>query len=260
MATTDDLTLLAYVDGELDAATASAVEEELRDDPGAARKVRRLRESAALIRGAVNEPVHGPVPRDLVDVLTGPDRAWVPWSARRRGLIAAGIAAVLAAGLGGAYVSGLLAHRGDPPLAANDEMVDEIVSYHAFYAEHPPDAATAQADRGAMETWLSRHLGQPVRIPDLGGQGLEFRTARLFVYEDRPIAQIVYRSASGAPVALCIVAARGNASRPFEAMRRGGFNLVVWERSGSLYIVIGNESESRLRGLGSEISRKLGPV
>lgn len=253
MTSVDDLTLLAYVDGELDAATARAVEEEVRGDPQAARRVRRLRESSAVIRAAVNEPIHGPVPHGLIGALSEP----VSDRPRRRRLLAAGAAALAAAGFGGAYFAGTLAVRTEPPLTADEELVEEIVSYHSFYAEHPPPATAQRPDPKVMEAWLGRHLQQPVHIPDLSGKGLHFQTARLFVYEDRPIAQIVYESPGSPPVALCIVAARGDGSRPFESMHRRGFNLITWERSGSVYLVVGAAPESRLRSLSTEISTRL---
>lgn len=66
----DESTLIAYVDGELDAATAREVETMLSDDAQAQQLVKRLREIAALSRIAFNDTLHDRVPQKLQDALT----------------------------------------------------------------------------------------------------------------------------------------------------------------------------------------------
>lgn len=61
----DDSTLIAYVDGELDAQTAREVEAKLADNPEAQAFVDRLREIAALSHVAFNDTLHEPVPQHL---------------------------------------------------------------------------------------------------------------------------------------------------------------------------------------------------
>lgn len=257
MTNIDDITLLAYVDGELDAAMARTVEQSLQDDPRMTREVRRLRESATLIRAAVNEPVHGPVPRSLVRTL---DSA-IPKSApepRRQWLFATGIAAMIALGTGAGFLVGTLAPRVESNLAADEELMDDIVAYYAFYASVPPAVASERPDHPlAMEKWLSSQMQQAVRIPDLGPKGYRFETARLLVYEDRPIAQIVYESTDSSLVALCVVAAEKAEMRSFELIRRRGFTLITWQRAKTLYVVIGAVPDVRLREFSAAISAAL---
>jgi len=66
----DESTLIAYVDGELDAQTAREVEAKLSGDPTARKLVERLREIAALSRVAFNDTLHEPVPRHLRDAIS----------------------------------------------------------------------------------------------------------------------------------------------------------------------------------------------
>lgn len=256
MTNIDDTTLLAYVDGELDAETARAVEQSLRDDPRMAREVRRLRESATLIRAAVNEPVHGPAPRSLIRALDGAIPKPVP-ELRRRWLVAAGIAAMIAVGFGAGFLTGTLTPRMESNLAADEELMDDIVAYYAFYASVPPSVASERPEPSAMEKWLSSQMQQAVRIPDLGPSGYRFEAARLLVYEDQPIAQIVYESPDSSLVALCVVAVEKAETRSFELMRRRGFTLITWQRAGSLYVVIGAVPEVRLREFSAAISAAL---
>ena len=65
----DESTLIAYVDGELDATTVREVEAKLNDDPQAQRFVKHLREIAALSRVAFNDTLHDPVPQKLHDAV-----------------------------------------------------------------------------------------------------------------------------------------------------------------------------------------------
>ncbi|MEJ0069967.1 MAG: zf-HC2 domain-containing protein [Pseudomonadota bacterium] len=69
MAEPDENTLVAYVDGELDAATAREVEHALESSPAARNTVAKLRASAALVRAAFADAVHEPPPPGLVELL-----------------------------------------------------------------------------------------------------------------------------------------------------------------------------------------------
>ncbi|MGE3967712.1 MAG: hypothetical protein AB7F08_05705 [Dongiaceae bacterium] len=67
----DDAMLVAYVDGELDAATARRLENAIAEDAAAQASIRLLRESASAARGAFVEILETPVPAALVDRLRG---------------------------------------------------------------------------------------------------------------------------------------------------------------------------------------------
>ncbi len=57
----DDITLMAYVDGELDPVTCAEVEALLARDEDLRRKIRGLRESTALVRSAFNHILYSPM-------------------------------------------------------------------------------------------------------------------------------------------------------------------------------------------------------
>ncbi|PHS78599.1 MAG: hypothetical protein COB59_06330 [Rhodospirillaceae bacterium] len=69
MITLDESTLIAYVDGELDAATARMVENKLFSDTNATKYVEHLREIAALSRIVFNDTLHETVPQALKDTI-----------------------------------------------------------------------------------------------------------------------------------------------------------------------------------------------
>lgn len=65
----DANTLVAYVDGELDAESATVVETLLAEDADASRTVRALHEGALLVRAAHNHVMYETVPDRLVDTV-----------------------------------------------------------------------------------------------------------------------------------------------------------------------------------------------
>ena len=68
--TIDEATLIAYVDGELDSATAREVEESLSTDEAAKRFVERQREISSLARVAFNDTMHEEVPEHLKSAIS----------------------------------------------------------------------------------------------------------------------------------------------------------------------------------------------
>ena len=107
--------LVRYLDGELDAEEARAVERALAADPSLRNTLRSLSEGTALLRAAFNEPVHGAVPQALAERVSASlakARGGTPsWASRRlaprRGYIPVAVAAsvaVIALGLGGGYL------------------------------------------------------------------------------------------------------------------------------------------------------------
>jgi surface antigen len=108
--------LVRYLDGELDAEEARAVERALAVDASLRNTLRSLSEGTALLRAAFNEPVHGAVPQALAERVSaslakargGGAPSWTSRRlAPRRWYIPAVVAAsiaVIALGLGGGYL------------------------------------------------------------------------------------------------------------------------------------------------------------
>ena len=103
-------TLVAYADGQLGASEVQRVETVLARDAEARETVRQLRESAALLRAAFNEPINEPVPARVLEAInsTVAEQAVVTRGPRRGSLhrwspaLAASVATLLL-GLGGSY-------------------------------------------------------------------------------------------------------------------------------------------------------------
>lgn len=159
----EDERLVAYVDGELDAAAARAVEAAVAADPKLAKTVAALRSEVALIRAAYQEPLRAEVPERLVAAVDAafagrapartPGRVWLRHPAF--GAIAASIVAVVV-GLAGANY---FAERG---------LEREIARLEVLRL------ADQEMIEAAIEVALETHVsGQPARWhnPDSGSKG-----------------------------------------------------------------------------------------
>lgn len=153
MTTYDDATLLAYLDGELAAAEAEALEADLARDARLAERLQAFAGSGALLHAALAPATHGnlpPLPQpDFTERPVTSWRRFAPYAA-----MAASVALLIGAGVG--FGTGeFLARR-------NFELASE---------QRARDSALAEATlRRALETQVS---GTPVRWenPDSGTSG-----------------------------------------------------------------------------------------
>ncbi|HMH87795.1 MAG TPA: hypothetical protein VK523_04085 [Steroidobacteraceae bacterium] len=70
-----DETLMAYADGEVDAATRAIIEAAMRDDPEIRRRVEEHRALRETLQGAFSAVLDEPVPQRLIDAARGHDAA-----------------------------------------------------------------------------------------------------------------------------------------------------------------------------------------
>jgi len=249
----DDTTLVAYVDGELDAATAREVERALETSPAARNTVAQLRTSAALVRAAFADALHEPPPAGLVARLRAtPQRRW---SARQWLPIAASIALVV--GLG----AGALAMRAVQRTAAVDRtterLVADVADYHRVYAREQRHLVEVGANETPhLEDWLGKRLNGPLQIPDLQKLGLTFRGGRLLTFEGRPMAELIYTPADGPAVGLCITFASSGMSGA-ATEQRGDLTIRHWVDDGYVYSVVGWADDRRIQTIAEAVRAQL---
>ena len=146
-----DETLMAYVDGELDAATRAEIEAALASDAGLAQRIARQRQSRARLQAAFDPVLHEPLPPRLLESaqrFPGAGRAdkvvplrrapaprwsWPQWGAMAASLLLGALAAAL-----------LLAPTGGPIITRHGEMLAGGTLARALTAQlasrQPPDA------------------------------------------------------------------------------------------------------------------------
>jgi len=282
--------LIAYLDGEVDAAERREIETWLDTDPAARDKLAAFAESAALVRLAFDEIMHEPVPDRLIAAARGERVAAEP-SAKivplRRGQGTAGAPASrswwfglpLAASLFGLLLGGAVAYLslskllpgglgGKQPaveMAAADNLwLDNAAGYFKLLASAGDGAlidVPATGDPREALQKISQSLPQEVRLPDLKPWGLSFRGARLVVAEGRPAAQLVYTTDNKAigPLTLIIGSSKqGDISPTFD--RRQDVNLLYWRHQGRAYALAGQADIGYLWGIANDVAWQLDAV
>jgi anti-sigma factor RsiW len=287
-----DEALIAYLDGELDAAERQQVEAWLAADPAARDRAAELARSADLVRGAyagiVNEPVperllaaargvteaaRMPAQRAEIHVLQRPARAVAAHSARRWqvGLAAAAGLFGLLFGSAGTYLSSSLLSPAKPDAerqlaaaAASKVWLDNAAGYYKLLANAGDnmliDVPASNDPREALQK-ISQSLPQQVRLPDLKPWGLTFRGARLVVVEGRPAAQLVYSTENKAigPLSLIIGATKQpDTARTFD--RRQDVNLLYWRHQGRAYALVGQTDIGYLWGIANDVAWQLDAI
>lgn len=265
----DDATLHAYVDGELDAERAAAVADWLLHHPREARQVLDWREQRDGLQALREEWLDEPVPDHLVASLqasrTG--RSFWPqaWAA----------AMLLAVGLGAGWSGHAWWHgrHGYPERVATTDTVpafvrDAAIAHVVYQPEkrHPVEVAADQQDH--LVQWLSRRLGQPLKLPDLSDQGLRLVGGRLlpagqpangtlaraqFMYEDdagKRLTLYVSTGASSPDVAV--------AFKLTKQIENGQETRSLYWIEGPLgYAINGPFDDARLRELAHKVHERL---
>jgi anti-sigma factor RsiW len=243
--TTDlDSLLVAYVDGELDAAGITEVERILAESPDARRQVAVYQETAALLRAACAESVYAEHWPTRVQPARSRSTRW------RVPLAVAASVLLLAVGYGAGVLTA--------PYADADGFIDDVAEYHQVYSHettHLAEVPAAQTEE--ISRWLGERLQRPVVPPDLAMVGLRFAGARLWISDGKPVADLLYTRADGLPVAFCLVHAADDAKRgAITQTMRGDQRVAFWQSGGYTFAVVGELSETKAREI-AEAARRL---
>ena len=203
-------TLMAYADGQLDAARSAEVERYLEYEarlalngdvpPHGARssvsaEIAALQAQNLALREALAPMLDEPVPARLLQPLAPPARPWVR-------------AAAVALWIGVGAAAGSLATRealqqNGPVVTAQNEsegMQHFVHQAELAYAVYTPDARRPVEVREGSDltTWLSRRLQRPIVAPDTLPGGLVLMGGRLLPgMPGKPAAQLMYQDAQG---------------------------------------------------------------
>lgn len=285
----DDVMLMAYVDGEIDTATAREIERSLAADPALAARTRALRESATLARSAFAGALHEPVPEHLTAVFNRAAAAALQSTAVRAaaqpavaenanvvplrrtprstrqvvGWAVAASVAIAAVGLGGLYTTGRLTPPAGLQFASGDRWLDHVAGFYDVYSstlsrEERQLVDFNAADIPELEKWFGARLQRKLVVPDLSSKGWTIQGGRLLVIEGRPAAQFIYNN-GGELIGLVIAFTESRDASAAVAQRKD-VNIVHWRKAGYAYAFVGHLDPANLRELADQAWRDLDTI
>jgi len=233
--------LHAYVDGELPTDRKAAVDAWLAEHPEQAALIAAWRAQAESIRAHFGAAVGEPVPPRLkLDQILKQDKAnGRSWMAV---VAAAAIVAFIVGGTAGWMARG--ASAAAP--SSFDVYASEALDAHKLYVvevRHPVEVPGDE--RAHMTQWLSKRLGEDLRIPDLQSIGLKLVGGRLLPGPTGAAAFYMYESASGERFTMYCA----KTDEPGTALRFTGgdqFAAFYWVDDKIAYVISGPADRERL--------------
>lgn len=250
----DDTELHAWLDGELDAEDARAVEAWLAEHPDDARRVAAWRAQKDALAGLEAGILDEPPPERLTRALRaapsaardGRRAAWLPVAAALA-LFAAGGAA---GGAGGWWLHGTIQTGA---AATPDAMfVDHAAGAHVVFTRERRHAVEASADKEErhLVTWLSRRLGRRLNPPPLDSAGFRLIGGRLVADDGGPAAQFMYEDAAKRRLTIYVRKARDEKNIAFRIAEAHGVSAFYWVENPYAYALIGKIGRQELLKLG----------
>ena len=249
-----DPLLVADVDGELDPEAALKVEP-LMADPHALQRVEMFRETAALLRDACGERFFARKGGQRFfagkEAVPGPPHRRVSRQRQKNSwTIATSLAAVIV-GFGAGVTWG-----GRTP-SERAELIDEVASYHQLYSRetrHLVEVAADQVDD--LTAWLGQRLDRKLELPDLATAGLRFAGGRMFVVNDRPVAELMYTRDHGLPIGICVTQIAADTA-PVSVEERGRERVASWITGGYAYVVVGEIDDPTAQGIARRVAAQM---
>jgi anti-sigma factor RsiW len=216
----------AYLDGELDVASALDVKVQIDASPRLAAELA----NANALRDALRRqfPLE-PVPARLkqrIDTAIGVRRL----PARPTWLALAACVLIAVAVSGGSTWLAL-----QPQSSASDRIVDEVVDGHmrALLSQRVTDVVSS--DRHVVKPWLSSRLPQAPRVVDLAKDGFPLSGARIEVVARNQAPVLVYMRRLHV-ISLVALPAAGATTEPAARRTESGFNVARWRDGDTVYV------------------------
>ncbi len=239
----DDLLLVnAYLDGELDAAAALAIEQRMADEPALKNECDRLLTLRRLFNEKLSKDTASEALRDRIVGLTGSGekdghltiRRSTSW---RQMAAAALVGACLASG------TTFLITR----FAAPNNTLTAIVAGHqrALLAATPFDVASS--DRHTVKPWFDAKLAISPQIPDLAAAGFPLAGGRVDIVGAQAVPTLVYRHG---PHLISLVAMPTSGSHDEDASPQrqtgNGYTVLTWRGQDFTYAAVSDVAEETL--------------
>ncbi|MES3013784.1 MAG: anti-sigma factor [Pseudomonadota bacterium] len=277
----DDLTLHAWLDGELSPERSKEIDAWLQANPEHAARVRLWAADRELLRTQLAGVLDEPIPGALEQVLWRKVAARGAWFAAAANAGWQRWAAVLAVfALGGMLGAGLMWRAQVQAVsladAAEPAWVTRAAVAHAVYVPEVRHPVEVKAQEEHLSRWLTRRLKLPVKLFDLRAQGFELVGGRLLPDAAGPSAQLMYQqigapgasAASGAepakPVRVTVYLRQPDRDTPaaFRYEQQGALGMFYWVEGATAqggpcgYALVGELPRERLLAMAEAIYKQ----
>ncbi len=263
----NDERLIAYLDGEFDAAERAEIAAALDASAALRDRAADLTATGALLRAAFDPVLHEPLPERLIAAARGDGKVASLAAARSakiekqnwrrifadhrwQSAVAASVVA-LVVGSGAGYLAGNHDVITGPtgPTATASNLVDNVAVYYNLIN------GVAHNDVKPSDT-------QPdIRVPNLKPWGLDYQGARYLAIEGQQATQLFYTTDNQQLGPLTIVVAA--TSKPDVAPdtdKRGDVNVLHWRHGGHAYAIVGKANFGYLWNLEKDIAFQLDAI
>jgi len=245
-----DEQLVAYLDNELDGEQRSQLESAIAEDPLLSLRVQWLRRSSLPFPAAYDElALQAPLDRLQARLDAAPSPARPGLS--RRGLIAAGAAALVLSGVAADRV--FLGWQ----LRQAHNWRARVGDYMALYVPQTLDhLPTDEASHRAQLRTIDARLGLNLSTATLKLPGAELKRAQMLEYDGVPIAQMTFLDSQHGPLALCVTRSNSG-SLALAHERRHALNVVYWTEREHAWMLIGHNPPAALEELAQRLRERL---
>jgi len=241
-ATVQESTLFAhaYLDGELDVASALSIKRQIDADPALASEVQSIESLRQVLRERFPREQVPPNLRSRINAAVGFSSRWSKptWRA---------LAASVLLAVGVSSGSTWFALR-----APQDEQVfEEVVSGHMRALMAPAPTDVGSSERHIVKPWFNGRIPQAPRVVDLGSKGFPLLGARIDVIGTKLVPTLVY----GRRRHIISVSAVSNGSSVALLTTRrtvNGYNVVRWSSDGISYLATSDLNAAELETFAKE--------
>ncbi|GJJ04668.1 membrane protein [Duganella rhizosphaerae] len=272
--------LQAWVDGRLPPERRGAVDAHLALHPAEAARLQAYRDHDAALRTLYQPLLEQPVPpairarlivpaqshgwRDWLAPQAGPGHPWPP-ALRAAAMLALTVCAGAAGWLlhGAAdQAAGRLADADTGGAASLAALPRRAALAHVVYTPEVRHPVEVGADQQAhLVAWLSKRLGAQLKPPQLAAQGYALEGGRLLPGQSGPVAQFMYRDASGARLTLYVSTEQGHHKETgFRFAQEGQVSVFYWIDGRFGYALSGNLDKAALATVANAVYAQLEPA
>lgn len=253
--------LHAHIDGWLPSERATEIDAYLAAHPEERVRLQQYAEQRQNLRAAFAAQSAEPVPARLRVAPLLADRR--RRNSRRFARAAAVLGLIVLGGLGGWFAREATSafwsstSSAVAAAAARTTTAAAIEAFRVYSVEvrHPVEVAAAQ--EAHLVQWLSKRLGRPLVVPDLGAVGFHLMGGRLLPATDEPAAQLMYEDGKRTRLTVYFLAVGFGGDTAFRYSEANGIGTFYWSDDGFGYAITAKADRALLLEVAEIIYRQI---